>query len=204
MSGDSSWGASGSTGPPNERRTMKEKLRGADYRFIAICAAILAATVWFSARNFYRAFPEASIDFQVNRDQAQVLAARFLGEQGFRVEGYREAGQFAYDDEAKTFLEREIGLEEANRIMGSRVRLWKWSHRWFRPLQKEEYSVNITPRGEFVGFEHKLPEDAARPEATEAEARALAENFLRTRLNRDPESLDFVEAADVIRPHRTD
>ena len=31
-----------------------------------------------------------------------------------------------------------------------------------------------------------LPEDAARPEATAEQARALAENFLRTQLGRDP------------------
>jgi hypothetical protein len=49
---------------------MRERLNAADYRFIAICAALLGATVWFSAGNFYRAFPEASIDFKVNRDQA--------------------------------------------------------------------------------------------------------------------------------------
>src|SRR4051794_29963963 len=149
---------------------MKQRLNAADYRFIAICALLLAATVWFSAGNFYRAFPEASIDFKVNRDQAQVLASNFLASQHYQVDGYRQAAQFAYDDEAKTFLEREAGLERANRIMGSRVRLWKWGYRWFRPLQKEEYSVAITPRGELAGFEHELPEDAARPAATAEEA----------------------------------
>ena len=45
---------------------MKQRLNAADYRFIAICAVLLGATVWFSAGNFYRAFPEASIDFKVN------------------------------------------------------------------------------------------------------------------------------------------
>ena len=39
---------------------MNERLRATDYRFILICAALLAATTWFSVRNFYRAFPEAS------------------------------------------------------------------------------------------------------------------------------------------------
>ena len=43
-----------------------------------------------------------------------------------------------------------------------------------------------------------------RPDATAAQARALAEDFLRTRLARDPASLDFVEAADIARPHRMD
>ncbi len=183
---------------------MKERLRGSDYRFITICMVLLAGTTWFSARNFYRAFPEASIDFKVSRDDAQTLAGKFLSAQGYGIEGYRQAAQFAYDEDAKTFLEREAGLERANRIMGTRVRLWRWSYRWFRPLQKEEFDVEITPRGELAGFDHEIAEDAARPAATVEEARALAENFLRTRIGRDPATLDFVEESDVTRPHRVD
>src|SRR5437588_9240277 len=156
---------------------MRERLGGSDYRFIAICLALLGATVWFSAGNFYKAFPEASIDFKVNRDGAQALAARFLAAQGHRVEDYRNAAEFDFDDEAKTFLERTIGLEQANRLMGTRIRLWRWRYRWFRPLQKEEYQVAITPRGELSGFEHELAEDAARPDVTSEQARSLAENF---------------------------
>ncbi|MBS1859025.1 MAG: CPBP family intramembrane metalloprotease [Acidobacteria bacterium] len=183
---------------------MKTRLNGADYRFIAICLTLLGATVWYSAGNFHRAFPEASIEFRVNREQALVLAEGFLASQKYPVAGYREAAQFDYDDDAKTFLEREAGLEEANRIMGSRVRLWRWSYRWFRPLAKEEYTVSFTPRGELVGFAHVLPDDAARPETGADRARAIAEDFLRTRIGRDASTMDFVEAGEVVRPHRTD
>jgi membrane protease YdiL (CAAX protease family) len=183
---------------------MKERLSGSDYRFIGVCLALLAATVWFSAGNFYRAFPEASIDFQVNRDGARDLATRFLSVQDYQTSDYRTAAQFDYDDEAKTFLEREIGLERANQLMGSRIRLWRWKYRWFRPLQKEEFRVEITPRGELAGFQHELPEDAARPAAGSDQARAAAEAFLRDRMSRDPATLDFLEEADVTRPHRID
>jgi membrane protease YdiL (CAAX protease family) len=183
---------------------VNQRLRASDFRFILICAALLAATTWFSVRNFYRAFPEASIQFKVSRDDARTVAATFLAAQGYRLAGYRQAAQFTYDDEAKTFLEREVGLERANRIMGTRVRLWRWGYRWFRPLQKEEYNVEITPLGQLAGFEHEIREDAARPAATTAQARALAEDFLRTRLARDLAGLDFVEAADAARPHRVD
>jgi len=183
---------------------MNERLRAPDYRFILICAALLASTTWFSVRNFYRAFPEASIDFKVSREDALSVAGKFLSGQGYHLEGYRQAAQFTYDEQAKTFLERELGLERANRIMGTRVRLWRWGYRWFRPLQKEEFNVEITPLGQLAGFEHELPEETARPAATAAEARALAEEFLRTRLGRDPAGLDFVEATDVARPHRMD
>jgi membrane protease YdiL (CAAX protease family) len=183
---------------------MKERLNGSDYRFIAVCLALLAATTWFSIGNFYRAFPEASIDFRVNRTDGEALAAKFLSAQGYRTEGYRQASSFSFDDDAKTFLEREAGLEQANQIMGTKVRLWRWSYRWFRPLQKEEFNVDITPRGELAGFEHEIPEDAARPETTADQARLLAEEFLDTRLARTPVALEFVEGSDVARPHRVD
>jgi len=181
-----------------------ERLQRSDYRFLAVCLALLTGTVWFSVRNFYRAFPEASIDFKVNREGAQALAGEFLRSQGYQFQEYRAATQFEYDDDAKTFLEREVGLEQANRIMGTRVRLWRWKNRWFRPLQKEEFTVEITPAGELAGFQHDLAEDAARPDVTPEQARALAEEFLRARMKRDPATLDFLEESDVTRPHRVD
>src|ERR1039457_3225720 len=152
---------------------MKERLGVADYRFIAICVALLAGTTWYSARNFYRAFHEASIDFRVNREDGRQLAERFLAEQGYRTEGYREASSFTFDDDAKTFQEREPGLEQANQLMGTRLRMWRWSYRWFRPQQKEEFRADMTVGGAFAGFDHALAEDAARPDVTDAVARAM-------------------------------
>src|SRR5579883_2776853 len=92
---------------------MKERFEAADFRFLAICAILLAGATWFSVRNFYRAFPEASIDFRVSRAEGETLAARFLSGQGYRLGGYREASSFNFDNSAKTFLERELGLEKA-------------------------------------------------------------------------------------------
>ena len=183
---------------------MPERLRRADFRFLAICFLLLASTVWFSARYFYRAFPEASIDFRVTRDQARAQAETFLASQGLHVNGYRQASRFSYDDDAKTFLERELGLDRANRIMGSRVRLWRWSWRWFRPLEKEEFRVDVTPTGELAGFRHEIPEAAARPSLPADQARAVAERFLKDTMHRDPALLDFVEGSSVARPARTD
>jgi membrane protease YdiL (CAAX protease family) len=188
----------------DRKSTVKEKLRARDVRFIAICALIFGGTVWFSARNFHRAFPEASIDFRVDRGQGEALGRKFLLANGYRLEGFRQASSFTYDEEAKTFLEREAGLERANRIMSGRVRLWRWSYRWFRPLQKEEFRVDITPQGALAGFRHEVAEDAARPAVSGEEARALAENFLRTAVGRELASLEFVDTSEIVRPHRVD
>jgi membrane protease YdiL (CAAX protease family) len=183
---------------------MPERLSRADFRFLAACILLLAATVWFSARYFYHAFPEASIDFRVTREQARTQAETFLSAQGLRVSGYRQASRFSYDDTAKTFLERELGLDRANSLMGSRVRLWRWSWRWFRPLQKEEFRVDVTPAGEFAGFEHQIPEAAVGSSLPTGEARAIAERFLRDTMHRDPAGLDFVEGSSATRPARID
>jgi len=183
---------------------MRERFTAGDFRFLFLCLALLVSTVWFSATYFYKAFPEASIDFRVTRDEARLLAEKFLSAQGHDVRSYREASRFSFDDSAKTFLERELGLEAANRLMGSHVRLWHWSHRWFRPQQKEEFRVDITPAGESAGFEHDIPEAAPRPSITPEQARALAESFLRTKMGRDPGTLEFVEASAVSRPARQD
>jgi membrane protease YdiL (CAAX protease family) len=183
---------------------MKEKLSARDFRFIAVCLVLFAAALWFAAGNFYRAFPEASIDFRVSRDEGRVAAARFLAARRYNLAGYRQAASFTYDDDAKVFLERQIGLEQANHLMGTRVRLWRWSYRWFRPLQKEEFRAEITPAGDLAGFDHDIPENAPRPAVTAGQARTLAENFLRGQFHRDPAGLDFVEVSEVARPHRTD
>ena len=183
---------------------MRERLGPSDWRFLLVCLVVLVLTVWFSARFFYRAFPEASIDFVVTREQARAVAEQFLRSLGGDPGGRRLASRFSFDGEAKTFLEREVGLAEANRLMERQVRLWRWSYRWFRPLEKEEYRVEITPRGEAVGFQHLLPEQAPGADLPAERARALAEAFLRDKMRREPETLDFVEASSARRPARVD
>src|SRR5215469_18882349 len=182
---------------------MKERFQASDYRFIGICLVLAGAAAWYSVGNFYRAFPEASIDFRVNRNEGRALAQRFLAARQFQLSGYREAARFEYDDQAKTFLEREAGLERANHLLSTRIRLWRWSYRWFRPQQKEEFHADLTPLGDMTGFWHELPEDAARPTLPPDQARLLAENFLRATAHRDPGALDFVEMNENVRPHRT-
>ena len=183
---------------------MRERFTAADSRFLLICVLLFGVSLWFAATHFYKAFPEASIDFVVTRPQALEMAQHFLVSQGHKTAGYREASRFGYDDHAKTFLERELGLEKANQIMGSHVRLWRWSYRWFRPLEKEEFRVEITTNGQTVSFRHELPEKAAGANLPSDQARAIAESFLKQVMKRDPAALEFVEASSNARPARTD
>ncbi len=190
--------------PAGREAIVIEKLRSSDYRLILACLLICAASLFVGIRYFYRAFPEASIDFRVDRNASQTVAEKFLASQSISVKGYRHASSFRYDDEAKVFMERELGLEKANALMGKEVRLWRWGHRWFKPLQKEEFRVEVTTRGEVASFQHVLPEETPGADLPANAARALAESFLVLEMKRPIDSLDFVDSQSEKRPHRTD
>jgi membrane protease YdiL (CAAX protease family) len=183
---------------------MSETLRTRDYRFICLCALVCAASLFVGLRYFQRAFPEASIDFRVDRDSSKAVALNFLREQGISTDGYLQASTFRYDDETKVFLERELGLERTNTLVTGPVKLWRWGHRWFRPLDKEEIRAEVTPGGKLASFSHALPEDAPGADLPVDAARGVAESFLVLEMRRSLESLEFVDSQTEKRPHRTD
>ena len=160
--------------------TRRERLTRRDGLFIAICAALAAVAFFIILRYFGAAFPEASIDFKHDRNSAGKIAESLLAAQKVDVRGMKHAAVFDSDDQARIFLERSLGLERANRVMSDQVHVWSWHHRWFKPLQEEEYSVDVAPTGNIVRFEHSIPEARALPDAGASGARTIAEAFLRT------------------------
>ena len=183
---------------------MEIKLTRKDLAFIGGCLLVAAVSLAVGVHYFYRAFPEASIDFRVTRDEAKAQAADFLAARGFDLAGYRHSAIFRYDNQTKTFLERELGLEGATQVIGDPVQLWRWSNRWVRELEKEEFQATVTTSGELVSFSHLIEEEAPGASLEEAEARRLAATFLTGELGRDLAALDFVEAQAQERPNRID
>ncbi len=181
-----------------------EKLGRNDRRLILACIAISIVSLFVGARYYFFAFPEASIEFRVTRESSAPVAETFLRKMGLDPAGYRHGAVFGFENLEKTFLERELGVEESNRLLETTVRLWRWKHRWFRPLQKEEMGVEVTTRGEVVGFQHLLAEDAPGADLTADDALRTAETFLAETMGRPLDTLAFVEHAQEKRPHRTD
>jgi hypothetical protein len=173
----------------------------------AVVLAVAAGT--FAWTNFKRAFPEAHLTFTVNRTSSEPVAEKFLRENApagaAAIAGRRHAAIFQANDQAKVYLERELGLEKLGELTRDRqVRLWEWSHRWFRPLTKEEVKVSVTPEGEVMAFAHLISEEAAGPSLEEPAARAIAERLLKSAFNLDPSGLTFIESKREDRPHRRD
>jgi membrane protease YdiL (CAAX protease family)/small basic protein len=182
---------------------MPIKISSRQYRNIGIAVAVAAASLLIVVKYFSRAFPEASIEFRVNRSESERVAQQFLRKRGFVLGGYRHAAIFDYDDMAKLYLERTQGLQRMDQLTRGPVHLWRWSHRWFKPQQVQEFLVDVTPAGQVVGFDHRIPEAAPGANLTQDDAQRLAESFL-TKMGRNLGELQFVEGQQRKRPARTD
>ena len=183
---------------------MSTTLTSADRRVITIAIVVAGISLAIGVKYFSHAFPEAAIEFRVNRDDSTPLATKFLADRGWNVGGYRHAAVFDFDDDAKVYLERTQGLARMDTLTRGPIHLWHWSHRWFKPQQKEEFRVEVTPAGQVVGFNRELPESAPGANLDSATARALAEKFLVEVMRRDLAGLEFVDSVSEKRPARTD
>jgi membrane protease YdiL (CAAX protease family) len=191
---------------PREACLPLERLDRNDAKVLLlwIFAGVLGAAVAYT--YFFRAFPEASVEFKVPRTDALAVAKQFAAIQGAELGGHDSSIVFEVDDTAKTYLEREVGLQQANQMMAGDVHIWYWQTRFFRPLQKEEFDVRVDPAGGIVGYQHEVEEAAPGARLERAAAQATAESFLRDTLRVDLSLYDFreEEANLTERPARRD
>jgi membrane protease YdiL (CAAX protease family) len=184
----------------------QQRLDGNDKRvlLIWILAGLVGAGVAY--KYFFQAFPEAAVEFKVPRAAALEQARRFASAQGAKLDRYQSTIIFRVDDTAKTYLEREVGLKQANQMMTHDVHIWYWETRFFRPLQKEEFDVRVDPGGVVTGYTHELEESAPGERLDRASAQMTAESFLRDTLHADLSGYDFreEEANLTERPSRRD
>src|SRR3984957_5642950 len=178
---------------PREACLPLERLDRKDAKVLLlwILAGILGAAVAYTF--FFRAFPEASVEFKVPRADALSIGRQFAAAQGAQLGGYDSSIVFDVDDTAKTYLEREVGLQQANQMMAHEVHIWYWRTRFFRPLQKEEFDVRVDPAGGIVGYAHEVEGAALSARLERAAAQATAESFLRDTLRTDLSRYDFRE-----------
>jgi hypothetical protein len=184
----------------------EDRLDSRDWRDLLGWILAGAVGLFLAFKFFFVAFPEAALDLRISRDEAMVRAREFLAAQGHSLEGYRDAIIFSVDTNAKTYLEREMGLEQANHLMASEVNVWQWRARFFRPLKKEEFRVEVDPAGRIVGMRHEVEEAAPGARLERDAARAIAEDFLRNPLRLALDDWDFLpeEANSTERPNRLD
>ncbi|MCU1317405.1 MAG: Abortive infection protein, partial [Candidatus Acidoferrum typicum] len=183
-----------------------DRLTGSDKRALLLWVAAGILGLLFAQKYFFRAFPEASVNFQVSREEALARAQKFVTGLGENVNGYRSTVAFDVDEDAKTYIERELGLQQANQIMSSDLHVWFWNVRFFKPQQEEEFRVRVSPAGQITGYAHKIEESRAGPSLERAAAQTAAQDYLTSKLGIDLRVWDVLleEANSKKKPNRLD
>lgn len=157
------------------------RLAGGEQRLLVAAFFAIAVSVFYIRAHFWEAFPQASINLRFSKEEITARARALLEEQGLHPHGGWNLTLFTDDETARYYLERELGLAEANRLMSERVSVWAWRARWFHPPEKEEFVVWLSPDARWVGFHHVVAEDAPGARLGREEAHAVALRFLTAR-----------------------
>ena len=183
-----------------------ERLTGSEKRALLLWIAAGIVGLLFAYKYFFQAFPEASVNFQVSREEALMRAQKFVTGLGEHVSGYQSTIVFDVDDNAKVYLERELGLQQANKLMSSELNIWFWDVRFFKPQQEEEFRVRVSPAGQIAGYNHKIEESRPGASLDRATAQSAAQSYLGTKLGLNLSGWDFLpeEANSNKRPKRLD
>jgi membrane protease YdiL (CAAX protease family) len=189
-----------------EAPLAQDRLTGSDKRILILWVLCGIVGLVFAHKYFFRAFPEASVDFKVSRTEAQRRAKEFVEGLGENLNGYQSTIVFDVDENAKTYLERKLGLQQANQLMSSELNIWYWEVRFFRPQQEEEFLVEVNPAGKIVGYDHKIEEARAAKSLNREQAVSAAETFAQSKLGTDLKQWQFLdaEANSRARPNRMD
>ena len=168
------------------------RLTTADKRALILWILAGIFGVLFAQRYFFRAFPEASVNFKVSREEALSRARQFVTGLGENVSGYQSTIVFNVDDNAKVYLERQVGLQEANRLMSSVLNIWFWEVRFFKPGQEEEFRVHVSPAGQIAGYDHIIEKTRAGATLDRGAALSAAQTYLTGKLGLDLSTWDIL------------
>jgi hypothetical protein len=169
-----------------------ERLTGSEKRALVLWVILGIIGALFAHKYFFRAFPEASVNFQVSREEALKNAQNFLTGIGEDVSSCQSAIIFGVDDKAKTYLERKLGLQQANRLMSSELNIWYWEVRFFKPQQEEEFHVRVSPAGAIVGYDHHIEEARAGATLDRTPAQSVAQQFVSGKLGVNLNAWNFL------------
>lgn len=162
-------------------------------------AGLLGAILFFGLYD--QAFPAAALDLKLSRSEISRLADETMSDYGYDTSGYKTSLSFSESGMASIYLQRELGIPEANRrIQEENLPIWYWSARYFIPLQKEEFLLQLAPDGRIVGFLHSIEEDQPGASISQEEARELAEAYLIDQHGLDLLDWEEISASSEDRP----
>lgn len=173
---------------------------------VLILVALLGFALYWTMEQ--RVFPSASIDLKLNRSQIAELARTYSTKFGWAGAGVAkktiESTTFTYNDEAKTFLEYQLGAVRANQLMKEEIPVWSWTTRFCKELDIEQFRVWLSPRGEMTAFQLTFEDERRLPSLSHEEAIKLASDFLLKEAGADVGALKLVGDKSSTMAHRDD
>lgn len=167
--------------------------------------AVIGLALYFSLAG--RVFPNASLCLSKSRPQIMEIAREIAGRARYEIGPKNksiESITFTTFDEAKTFLEFDLGLAKAVALMREKVPVWAWSVRFCQEYSLEECRVLVAPDGKLVGFTHLFEDEKAMPSLSHEVARGYAKEFLQKYVGLDPSELKLVTDDTNARVKRVD
>lgn len=151
-------------------------------------------------------FPQASIKFGITSQQAKTLAREYLIKNDYAIDDYKEAVDFFENTNEVIYLQKAYGIKQLNNLFNEDKDLTQWGYsvRFFRPLQKEEYSVFLNQDGSFRALVHSIEEKEFREFVSIDEAKTSGFDYALTQSGLTEERLELMEQKDKKLDNRTD
>ncbi len=174
-------------------------------RWVLFFSIIAVISIIFSIKYFKVAFPEASLDINIEKERAVEIADEFISQFGESTDRYMNGIIMDEDSKAKNFFDREFDAIYLDSIYHTGVKVWFWNVRYFRPLEKKEFSVYIDPSsGDIKGYERKIKEEEVGEKISLDSARFIATTFLQEKgINLDDFSI-IEEVSENIKDKKGD
>ncbi len=170
--------------------------------WILIALAVVGFSIYLKLDK--RVFPAASIDLKYSREQIAVQAREYAKRFGYEQARPIESTTFTFFNESKTFLEYELGLDEANRLMREKIPVWAWTTRFCQQYQLEQFRVWISPQGKLIAFSRTIEDERPMPTISHADALAQAQAFLQKDVQAPLAHLKLVRDETTTKAHRDD
>ncbi len=176
-----------------------QRLASRRFDVLLTLAGMVGLVLFLALYN--EAFPDAAIDLTLSRDQIAQRADDYLKSQGYDVSSYESVVDFNQNWWASIYLQRTLGVAETNRLVrAERLPIWTWNARWFKPQQQEEFSLELMPDGEVIGFSHTISETAPGAALDQDAARASAETYLTADRQLNLSDLELTSASSQEQP----
>jgi hypothetical protein len=146
------------------------------------------------------------VKFPYSKKEAKKVAVEFLQSQDYDVSDYKS---IVYSSQRFSRIDTKYILENAdinrvNKLYSQESKGSRWGVRFYKPLQKEEFSVYVDPLDlSIVSFARTIDEAAIGANLSQDSAQVLAEEFVLTQ-NINVNNLDLKDASANKRENRTD